>query len=107
MKITGLFCRISSLLYGSFAKETYNLNEPTNRSHPIGCRCFVSHFPQTSPELSGPFEERDLQPKASYASSPPSYPFRCTALKARKICIYIYIYIECIDIQVIDADVQV
>jgi len=35
LKITGLFCRIQSLLYGSFAKETYNFKEPTNRSHPI------------------------------------------------------------------------
>ena len=31
----GLFCRISSLLWGSFAKETYNFKEPTNRSNPI------------------------------------------------------------------------
>jgi len=35
LKIVGLFCRISSLLQGSFAKETYNFKEPTNRSHPI------------------------------------------------------------------------
>ena len=35
LKIIGLFCRISSLLIGSFAKETYNLKEPTNRSQPI------------------------------------------------------------------------
>ena len=28
------FCRISSLLQGSFAKETYNFKEPTNRSLP-------------------------------------------------------------------------
>ena len=33
--MTGLFCRILSLLQGSFAKETYNFKEPTNRSHPI------------------------------------------------------------------------
>jgi len=26
--------RISSLSYGSFAKETYNFKEPTNRNHP-------------------------------------------------------------------------
>jgi len=31
----GLFCRIQSLLQGSFAKETYNFKEPTTRSHPI------------------------------------------------------------------------
>jgi len=35
LKIIGLFCRILSLLYGSFAKETYNIKEPTNLSHPI------------------------------------------------------------------------
>jgi len=27
-------CRISSLLQGSFAKETYDFKEPTSRSHP-------------------------------------------------------------------------
>jgi len=35
LKIIGLVCRISSLLYGSFAKETYNFKEPTTCSHPI------------------------------------------------------------------------
>ena len=35
LKIIGLFCRISSLLQGSFAKETYNCKKATNRSHPI------------------------------------------------------------------------
>jgi len=33
--IISLFCRILSLLLGSFAKETYDFKEPTNRSHPI------------------------------------------------------------------------
>jgi len=35
LEMIGLFCRISSLLLGSFAKETYNFKEPTNRSHHI------------------------------------------------------------------------
>ena len=35
LRIIGLFCRISSLSLGSFAKETYNFTEPTNRSYPI------------------------------------------------------------------------
>jgi len=35
LQIIRLFCRVQSLLLGSFAKETYNLKEPTNRSHPI------------------------------------------------------------------------
>jgi len=36
-KVIGLFCRILSLLYGFFAKETYNLINPTddNQSHPL------------------------------------------------------------------------
>jgi len=34
-QIIGLFCRIAALLYGSFAKETCNLIDPTNQSHPI------------------------------------------------------------------------
>ena len=34
-KITGLFCRISSLLQGSFAKETYHFIDSTTCSHPI------------------------------------------------------------------------
>ena len=35
MNETDIFCRISSLLQGSFAKESYHFKEPTNRSHPI------------------------------------------------------------------------
>ena len=35
-KIIGLFCRISSLVWASFAKETYNLIDPASQSHPIG-----------------------------------------------------------------------
>jgi len=34
-KIVCLFCRISSLLQVSFAKETYHFIDPTNQSHPI------------------------------------------------------------------------
>jgi len=41
LKIIGLFCRISSLLKGSFAKETYNYQEPTSGSHPVYIR--MSH----------------------------------------------------------------
>ena len=41
--IIGLFCRISSLLQGSFAKETYHFIDPTNWSHPI-CVAYVSSY---------------------------------------------------------------
>jgi len=35
LKITGLFCKRALSKRRCFAKETYNLKEPTNRSHPI------------------------------------------------------------------------
>jgi len=41
LKIIGLFCRISSLFKGSFAKETYCFKEPTSRSHRI---CHITHL---------------------------------------------------------------
>jgi len=40
-KTIGLLCRILSLLYGSFAKETYNLIDPTNQSHLIERRVYT------------------------------------------------------------------
>ena len=40
----GLFCRIGSLLQGSFTKETCNFKEPTNRSHPIYNFCKLCLF---------------------------------------------------------------
>jgi len=35
LQITGLFCRSQSLLSGSFAQETYDFKEATNRTHSI------------------------------------------------------------------------
>ena len=41
LKVIGLFCRISSLLQGCFAKETYNFKAPTHRDHPIWRRACI------------------------------------------------------------------
>jgi len=45
LKITSLFCRIPSLLLGSFAIETYSFKEPTSRSHPTCTYVFVCLCP--------------------------------------------------------------
>jgi len=74
-KIIGLFCRILSLLYGSFAKETYNLIDPTNQSHPIR---------KTPAHMS----------RASFACATPKYlgiPHSANAY----VCMYVCI---CVDI---------
>jgi len=60
----GLFCRIQSLFYCSFAKETYVLREPTNRSHPKSS--VLSHFFWS---FLSPFLFPSLSP-----SLPPSFP---------------------------------
>jgi len=53
LKMIGLFCRISSLLWGSFAKETYHFKEPTNRSHPIVRKTCVFRCTPTAAEGKG------------------------------------------------------
>ena len=44
LRMRELFCRIQSLLQGSFVKETYNFIDPTNRSHPICLRDILSSY---------------------------------------------------------------
>ena len=48
LKITHLFWKVSSLLYGSFSQETYHFKEPTDRSHlVVNRRPDKTHFNKT------------------------------------------------------------
>ena len=83
LKIICLFCRISSLLQGSFVKETYNFEEPTNRCHPIShvCRSTVLHTLSLS--------------HTHTLSLPPSLPLSFSPSHTHTfiyICIYICVY---------------
>ena len=42
-KIIGLFGRILSLLYGSFAKETYDFIDPTDHGHTICDNSYIAY----------------------------------------------------------------
>jgi len=42
LKIIGLFCKRALQKRRYSAKETYNLKEPPNRSHPIPTFCYIS-----------------------------------------------------------------
>ena len=52
LKMIGLFCRILSLLWVSFAKETYHFKEPTNRSHPMSLNPISIQFVSVSASAS-------------------------------------------------------
>ena len=72
LKNIGLFCRIQSLLQGSFAKETYVFREPSNSRHHI-----VSDLLQYTPIC--------IQTLRHNATHCITYIYTC-------ICIHIYMY---------------
>ena len=74
LRTAGLFCRISSLLLGSFAKETYNFKEPTHRSLEISCAVcrhrYVNYVVATISgllKMTGLFCQRALQKRRNSA----------------------------------------
>jgi len=75
-KIIGLFSRILALLWVSFAKETCNLIDPTNCSHPIAAkpvnikrqRCIGCHI------LPGLFMQKSLIMNGTLDSFPQKSP---------------------------------
>jgi len=59
-------CNIRSLTH-TFDIPAYN----TGWRRCVRCRVFLGYVSQKSPTMGGSFAKRDLQLKASYASSPP------------------------------------
>jgi len=99
----GLFCRISSLLYGSSAKETCNCKAPTNRSHLI---CDTAHitcrFTHIRPHLKNDIYTYVFQISLVYICihilrwyDTAHMTFRVTHIKPdlkKKLYVYTYIY---------------
>jgi len=77
LKIIGLFCKRALSKRLNSAKETHNLKEPTNRSHPIVCIVLqvitfcCRSFSAKESLITGLFDEMTYKEKAFYVSSPP------------------------------------
>jgi len=91
LKMTGLFYRILSLLWVSFAKETYHFKESTNRSHPIHLS-YIRHETVISPDLPNRlFICKRRRGRGSFSLY--IYTFICIFILYIYIYIYIYTYI--------------
>ena len=80
-----IYIQIYSELYTWLAVRAYRWQRCT------GCHIFTGHFPQKSPRIRGSFAQRDLQLKASYASSPPSLAASRTLFV--RICSLIFFFL--------------
>jgi len=72
LKNVGLLYRISSLLWGSFAKKTYNLKEPANHSHAIPHSLHSRHTKKTGLFCTKALSKRQYSAKETYIFKEPT-----------------------------------
>jgi len=82
LKIIGLFCRIWSLLQGSFAKETFPFKEPTNRRH-------LLYYMYLLVLCQRPARSHI---ECAYISTHTHSHTHVPCVKKREMCMYMYIY---------------
>ena len=74
LKITGLFCKRTQSKRRYSAKETYNLKEPTNRSHPVLNKPYISAKKLCrSPTKSPPFLRKSPIKSPKHLEKSPKY----------------------------------
>jgi len=105
LKIIFLFCRIQSLLFGSFALETYTFQEPTNRGHPIPiewcwivqmsilCTCIYIASSQIDTAMKAHYDTAVLMKKCMYIYVN-TYIYVFIHMHIHMLlCVYVYIYV--------------
>ena len=91
LKIIGLFCRISSLLQGSFAKETYNFKEPTTCCHPIVLT--VTRHGQTVTWLLH-YNTHAVTPQYTHYIFVACQAFCCVSVRHNHCCSRIFVHVR-------------
>ena len=93
LNIIGLFCRMSSLSWGSFAKETYDFKEPTTCRHPISLYVYMHMYIYDINILYVNIRWTALHVAAAY-------------IQIISVSIYVYMHIYIYDIHILHVNIR-